>query len=70
MTGNGENWDKPVVPMLQLERQLLSEADVRRSSARRRVMTEAGRKRNGSCSSTIEAKLLREPAEAGTAQVR
>jgi hypothetical protein len=30
----------------------------------------SSRKRNGSCSSAIEAKLLRKPAEAGTAQVR
>ena len=38
----GDTWDKPVVPMPQVERQLLSQADVRCLSARRGVMTEAG----------------------------
>lgn len=39
---NADSWDKPVVPMPQVERQLLSEADVQRLFARRGVTTEAG----------------------------
>jgi hypothetical protein len=39
---NDKKWDKPVIPMQQVERQLLSEADVRRLSARRGITTEAG----------------------------
>jgi hypothetical protein len=38
----GQSWDKPVVPMPQVERQLLSEAGVQRLSAQRGVTTEAG----------------------------
>lgn len=38
----GLSWDKPVVLMPQVERQLLSNADVQRSSFRRGVPTEAG----------------------------
>jgi hypothetical protein len=39
----GKVWDKPVVPMPQVERQLLSEADVQRLFVRRGVTTETGR---------------------------
>jgi hypothetical protein len=35
--------DKPVAPMPQAERQLLSEADVQRLTARRGVTTKASR---------------------------
>ena len=35
--GDGKDWDKPVILMLQVERQLLSKADVQRVSAWRDV---------------------------------
>lgn len=56
--------------MPQLERQLLSEADVQRSSARRRVMTEAGAEAEWQLFVGGRGEALREPAVVGTAQVR
>jgi len=38
----GSFWDKPVVPMPQVEQQLLSEADVQRLFLRCGVTTETG----------------------------
>jgi hypothetical protein len=45
---DGVVWDEAVVPMPQVERLILIEADVQRFSARRRVTTKAGRKRTDS----------------------
>jgi hypothetical protein len=67
---NGIKCDKPISSTRQLERQLVSKANVQRSSARRKVMTEAAAEAEWQIFVGDRAKLLREPAEAVTAQVR